>query len=220
MPLPYTLVPHMALHPPQTQCIAPHRGLIALCSPGFQLMQSEGSFSNPNGIVAARVNAWLTQELTKLTGTPLRLLELCSGCGNHTVGLSSCYTEALCIEIDGKLCEDAVCNMEANGLSSRVTVVKGDIRHTRKILHEAWGAELHGEQLLTIVDPPRQGLVPEAVDVLMDVDFKVVVYVACGIGLQKDLPRLLTKYKVDVCSLADHFPYTHFVEVVCILTKQ
>ena len=184
-------------------------------------MQSEGSFSNPNGIVAQRVNSWLARELATLEG-PLRLLELCSGCGNHTVGLAGCYTEALCIEIDAKLCEDAACNMEANGLSDRVTVVQGDIRYTKKILTRQWPefASHPDQKLLAIVDPPRAGLVPEAVEVLMNMDFEAVVYVACGTGLQKDLPCLLTKYKVHACSLADHFPYTHFVEVVCILAKR
>ena len=40
----------------------------------------------------------------------------------------------------------------------------------------------HPAAMVCLVDPPRAGLLPGAVDVLLDMDFDAVVYIACGDG--------------------------------------
>ena len=251
--------------------VAVDRGLF----PGYALRQSEGSFSNPNGFVAAGVNAWLRAVLAERVPREAWLLELCSGCGNHTVGLGTLFSRALCIEIDSQLCARARENVVLNGIT-HVQVVCEDMLNTRAVLQQYWGVEpgmlqqpqvqrhiqtqmqvlsepqrhlpLQAESqppshshatslqpadshqftqppspptIVALVDPPRGGLSPKAVDLLVDLEMvDVVVYVACGDGLEQDWPKLNRVFDMDRLLFADHFPFTHYLEKVAVLRRR
>ena len=75
---------------------------------------------------------------------------------------------------------------------------------------------------VVILDPPRAGCQPSALESLMSVHPPRVVYVSCDPEtLARDLKALCAeKYDVDVVQPLDMFPQTHHVECVAILTRK
>lgn len=177
---------------------------------GRTLQQEEGHFSNPNGSITNQVNAWLQSVLS--SADRFRLVELCSGCGNHTVGLAGLFSSVLSVEIDGKLVEKARANIAANGIEN-VTALVGDVHNLARILaKQRWRRE--EGRTVVLVDPPRAGLSAATAQVLCDLRFDYLVYIACGDGLKANMAVLEPTYQLHELCLADHFPFTHFMEKI------
>lgn len=179
---------------------------------GKTLMQEEGHFSNPNGAITQLVNEWLKRVLLGTT-RQTQLVELCSGCGNHTVGLAGMFSSVLSVEIDCKLVGKARSNIAANGIQN-VQALVGDVNRLRNVLISAgWKRNLNGPTVV-LVDPPRCGLSENTVKVLCDMRFDYLVYIACGDGLKLNMATLTNTYALQHLCLADHFPFTHFMEKI------
>ncbi|GBG32164.1 tRNA uracil54-C5-methyltransferase [Hondaea fermentalgiana] len=190
--------------------------------PGRRLCQVEGSFSNPNGAITRGVNDWLHATLKGCGVANARLLELCSGCGNHTVGLADLFARVVCVEIDPHLVKQARRNLALNGLD-HVQVFCDDMRRLPRILRRAarGGWDAAEGPTVCLVDPPRRGLPDELasfVGELDSVDF--LVYVACGDGLERNAAALAANFELQELCFADHFPYTHFIEKVAVFARR
>lgn len=73
----------------------------------------------------------------------------------------------------------------------------------------------HGKPDVLITDPPRAGMHPDVVKVILDAEPNRIVYVSCNPATQaRDLELLSVKYKVTAVQLIDMFPHTHHVENV------
>ena len=72
-----------------------------------------------------------------------------------------------------------------------------------------------------ILDPPRDGINPKALDKIIAYDVDSLVYISCKpSSLARDLERLLYKgYEVKRMACVDMFPGTYHVETVCLLSK-
>ena len=69
-----------------------------------------------------------------------------------------------------------------------------------------------------MVDPPRNGLDKKTRKVILDNEYKRVVYVSCDpMTLVRDLFELTAKYDIKKVSLVDMFPQTYHVESVVLL---
>jgi tRNA/tmRNA/rRNA uracil-C5-methylase (TrmA/RlmC/RlmD family) len=72
-----------------------------------------------------------------------------------------------------------------------------------------------------VLDPPRAGLHPKALEALMDSNAKRLVYVSCNPrALARDLKTLLEKYSVEKIRCLDLFPHTPHIETVISLGRQ
>jgi len=72
---------------------------------------------------------------------------------------------------------------------------------------------------VVIVDPPRAGLHPKALQTLMKNAPHKIVYVSCNYRrLAEELKVFKTDYKVETIRALDLFPQTPHVEVVARLT--
>ena len=72
-----------------------------------------------------------------------------------------------------------------------------------------------------VVDPPRKGMQPEAIDAMVSMQPPRIVYVSCDPGtLARDV-KLLTQrgYALTQALAVDMFPQTPHVETVCLLSK-
>ena len=72
-----------------------------------------------------------------------------------------------------------------------------------------------------VVDPPRKGMQPEAVDAMVSMQPPRIVYVSCDPGtLARDV-KLLTQrgYTLTQALAVDMFPQTPHVETVALLNK-
>lgn len=75
---------------------------------------------------------------------------------------------------------------------------------------------------LIILDPPREGINPKAIDKIANFNSKTIVYISCkASSLAKDLKAFIEKgYNVDKIEMMDMFPRTYHIETVCLLSKK
>ena len=74
---------------------------------------------------------------------------------------------------------------------------------------------------LIVLDPPRDGIHPRALEKIIDYGVDRMVYISCKpTSLARDL-EVLTKrgYQVEKVCCVDMFPGTVHVETVCLLSK-
>jgi 23S rRNA (uracil1939-C5)-methyltransferase len=74
---------------------------------------------------------------------------------------------------------------------------------------------------LVVVDPPRTGLGPEIISLLVQVAAPALVYVSCDPAtLARDLRALTSSgYEIQAITLADLFPQTFHLETVVWLRR-
>ena len=79
----------------------------------------------------------------------------------------------------------------------------------------------HGKPDVIITDPPRAGMHPDVVDVILRTEPSRIVYVSCNPATQaRDLSLLDQKYKVEAVQPVDMFPHTPHVENVVSLARR
>lgn len=73
-----------------------------------------------------------------------------------------------------------------------------------------------------VVDPPRKGMYPEAIDAIVSMQPQRIVYVSCDPGtLARDLKLLHERgYAPTAAEAVDMFPHTPHVETVCLLVRR
>lgn len=132
-------------------------------------------------------------------------------CGTGTIGLflASKCKELIGVEINQSAINDANVNKELNSFNN-VRFICGD---SGKILKK-----LNYKPDIIIVDPPRSGLDNLAINQIINLKAKRVVYVSCDpVTLARDLNILKEHYDIIEIGLVDMFPNTHHVETVMVL---
>jgi 23S rRNA (uracil1939-C5)-methyltransferase len=108
---------------------------------------------------------------------------------------------------------DAEINKETNQITN-ATFYTGDVKN---ILNAEF-IEKHGKPDIIITDPPRAGMHPEVIDVLLDSHSPRIVYISCNPATQaRDLKLLSEKYDTVSVTPVDMFPHTHHIESVALL---
>lgn len=135
-------------------------------------------------------------------------------CGTGTIGLflaDSCK-ELIGVELNKSAINDANINKELNGFNN-VKFICGD---SGKVLKK-----LNIKPDIVIVDPPRSGLDKLAINEVINLHSKKIVYVSCDpVTLARDLNILKEFYDIKEISLVDMFPNTNHVEVICYMSKK
>ena len=117
------------------------------------------------------------------------------------------------IEYVPEAIEDAKVNSAINGIDN-TSFFAGDMKD---ILTDEFIAS-HGHPDVIITDPPRAGMHPDVVKVIMNAAPKRIVYVSCNPATQaRDLQLLDPLYKVEKVQPVDMFPHTPHVENVVVL---
>ena len=74
---------------------------------------------------------------------------------------------------------------------------------------------------VVIVDPPRKGLDKKALNAILAINPKQVIYVSCDpITLARDLNTLKDRYKIEYICALDMFPNTYHVETFVVLERK
>ena len=73
---------------------------------------------------------------------------------------------------------------------------------------------------LIIIDPPRDGIHPKAINKIIDFNPESFIYVSCNpVTLVRDLKMFKERgYRVDKVKLMDMFPRTRHVESIILMT--
>ena len=109
--------------------------------------------------------------------------------------------------------DDAIENAERNNLTN-TTFYAGDVKN----ILTAEFAEKHGKPDILITDPPRAGMHPSVVNMLLELAAPKLIYVSCNPATQaRDIALLYEKYDVIKVRPVDMFPHTHHVENVALL---
>ena len=169
------------------------------------------SFFQTNTAQAERLYA-IAADYAGLTGTE-NVYDLYTGIGSIALYLAGRCRQMVGIEEIAAAIDDARVNAELNGVTN-ATFYAGDVR---AILTEEF-ATVHGRPDVLITDPPRAGMHPKVVDMLLQLCAPRLVYVSCNPATQaRDLALLAAKYVVMRSRPVDMFPHTSHVEnVVCL----
>ncbi|MBK8041214.1 MAG: 23S rRNA (uracil(1939)-C(5))-methyltransferase RlmD [Haliscomenobacter sp.] len=139
--------------------------------------------------------------------------DLYTGIGSIALFIAGQCRQVVGIEEIGAAVEDARINAERNGIGN-ARFYAGDVK---QILTPEFALE-HGRPDVLITDPPRAGMHPEVVRILLELSAPKVVYVSCNPATQaRDLNLLQEKYDVLKVRPVDMFPHTHHIENVALL---
>lgn len=120
------------------------------------------------------------------------------------------------IEYVPEAIEDAKVNSQINGINN-TEFFAGDMKD---ILTDDF-IKRHGRPDIIITDPPRAGMHPDVVNVILNAAPKRIVYVSCNPATQaRDLALLDSYYRVAQVQPVDMFPHTPHVENVVQLIKR
>lgn len=154
----------------------------------------------------------VARDFAGLTGSEL-VYDLYTGTGTIANFVARRARQVIGIEYVEDAIEDAKINSEVNGISNTLFYA-GDMKD---ILTDDFIAQ-HGQPDVIITDPPRAGMHPDVIKVIMNAHPRRIVYVSCNPATQaRDLQLLDTDYKVVKVQPVDMFPHTPHVENVVLL---
>ncbi len=167
---------------------------------------ASASFFQVNNDQAERMVAMAREELA-LSGEGL-LVDAYAGVGTFAILLAPYVDRVIAIEDSPSAVWDAEAN--AAGLSN-ITFIQG---RTEEVL-----GELEEQPSALILDPPRTGCRPEALQAAIRLKPHRVLYVSCDPeSLARDLEHLCGGgFRVEKVQPIDMFPQTHHVECMAVL---
>ncbi len=170
------------------------------------------SFFQTNSVQAMELYK-ITAECAALTGKEL-VYDLYTGAGTIANFIAVDAKKVIGIEYVPEAIVDAKENALMNGIEN-TEFFAGDMR---ELLTDDFCAT-HGKPDVIITDPPRAGMHPDVVDVLLRLAAPKIVYVSCNPATQaRDIQALSEKYEVIKVQPVDMFPQTQHVESVAVLT--
>ena len=140
------------------------------------------------------------------------IFDLYSGTGTIAQILAPVAQKVVGVEIVEEAVEAARVNAQLNGLSN-CSFIAGDVL---KVVDE-----LQDKPDLIVLDPPRDGIHPKALQKIIDFGVERIVYISCKpTSLVRDLEMLQGRgYQVEKAVGVDMFPGTGHVETVALLSK-
>ena len=141
------------------------------------------------------------------------IFDLYSGTGTIAQILAPVAKKVVGVEIIEEAVEAAKENAKLNGLDN-CTFWAGDVL---KVIDE-----LNEVPDLIMLDPPRDGVNPKALEKIIDFGVDRLVYIACKpTSLARDLEMLQGRgYKVEKIACVDLFPNTYHIETVCLMSRK
>jgi 23S rRNA (uracil1939-C5)-methyltransferase len=172
---------------------------------------SPSSFFQPNTLSAE-----------KLYDTALSLLPKCASvydlyCGTGTLGMAASAHAAnvIGIELSPEAVLDAKENLLRNKISNMV-IHQGDVG---KVITQLMARQDFIRPDAVIVDPPRAGLDPTALQHLKTLLPKIIIYISCNPLTQQENVQELCKagYSLKRLQPLDQFPHTYHIENIAFL---
>ena len=141
------------------------------------------------------------------------VFDLYSGTGTIAQMLAAVAKKVIGVEIVEEAVEAAKQNAALNGLEN-CEFIAGDVL---KVIDE-----IEEKPDLIVLDPPRDGIHPKALEKIIDFGVDKLVYISCKpTSLARDLVILQERgYKVDRVCAIDQFPMTVHVETVVMLSHK
>lgn len=140
------------------------------------------------------------------------VFDLYSGTGTIAQIMAPVAKKVIGIEIVEEAVEMAKQNAEINGLDN-VEFIAGDVLEAVD--------SLSIKPDLIVIDPPRDGIHPKAINKIIDFNPETFVYVSCNpVTLVRDLKIFMERgYRVEKAKCMDQFPRTPHVEAIVKMEK-
>ena len=136
-------------------------------------------------------------------------------CGVGTLGLSTYIKDKKLYGIE--IVENAINNAIYNAKHN--SVVNYDYKCGK--VEDQINRYINENIGVVIVDPPRKGLDKKALNSILAINPKQVIYVSCDpITLARDLNTLKDRYKIEYICALDMFPNTYHVETFVVLERR
>ena len=138
--------------------------------------------------------------------------DLFCGTGTITQTLAKKAKRAVGVELVAEAVEAARENAARNGLDN-CEFLAGDVFEVLENLTD--------KPDVIVVDPPRVGISPKALDKIISYGVKQIVYVSCNPKTLVENLYYLQYYGYETVSLKafDNFPNTRHVETVCLMSR-
>ena len=137
------------------------------------------------------------------------LLDVYCGVGLFSAFLAPRASRLIAVEISESACDDYVVNLD-------------EFEHV-ELYQDAAERVLPALNIkadVVLVDPPRAGLQPEALDAMLAIQPEIIAYISCDPAtLARDASRLIKGgYVLSRITPFDLFPQTHHIESVSFFT--
>ncbi|MCI8277259.1 MAG: 23S rRNA (uracil(1939)-C(5))-methyltransferase RlmD [Clostridia bacterium] len=177
----------------------------------FKFKISPRSFYQVNPVQTEKLYSKAV-EYASLTGEET-IFDLYCGIGTIGIFASDNVKKIYGIETIKEAIDDAKENAKINAVNNSEFFV-GDVE---KVLPE-FIKERNITADVIFIDPPRKGCDNTALETILNIEPKKIVYVSCNpASLARDLKTLEEKYKIEKLAICDMFPFTHHVECVTSL---
>ena len=140
------------------------------------------------------------------------VFDLYSGTGTISQVLAASAKKVIGVEIVEEAVEAARENAKLNGIDN-VEFIASDVL---KVLDD-----LDKNPDLIVLDPPREGINPKAIEKIIDFDPEKFLYISCNpVTLVRDLGVFGDRgYNIEEIEIVDQFPRTSHVETVALLVR-
>ena len=177
----------------------------------YKFKISPMSFYQVNPVQTEKLYSKAT-EYAELSGNEI-VYDLYCGIGTIGIFASEKVKKLYGIETVPEAIEDAKYNAKLNNIENAEFFV-GDVEN---VLPE-FIKETKELSDVVFIDPPRKGCDKTAIDTLLKIKPKKLVYVSCNPAtLARDVKLLEEKYSLEKLSLVDMFPFTSHIECVGVL---
>ena len=148
-----------------------------------------------------------------VAGSKPVIYDLYTGTGTIAQMLSPVASKVIGVEIVAEAVEAAKKNAAQNGLTNCEFIADDVLKALDNI-------EIKPDFI--VLDPPRDGIHPKALEKIIDYGVDRMVYISCKpTSLARDLVTLQERgYKVEKCCCVDMFPNTGHVETVILLSRK
>ncbi len=159
------------------------------------------------------VGADAKDEGAGVAGSGKVVFDLYSGTGTIAQMMSEASGKVIGIEIVEEAVEAAKENAKLNGLTN-CQFIAGDVLKAIDLVED--------KPDVIILDPPRDGINPKALDKILAFGVREMVYISCKpTSLARDLEIITNRgYKVVKACAVDQFPRTSHVECVTLLQRK
>lgn len=209
-------LPEMALDMPISAVHLSPAGSIVMAGDDHLIMEVKGKYFKVSAESFFQVNTvqakkMVDQVLAYMPETGERLIELYSGVGLFTAFLAPRFKEVIAVESSESACNDFAANLDEFDhiglyIGKAEQIIKG----------------IEGPADVILVDPPRSGLQPEVVDVIVEKNPERLVYVSCDTAtFARDAKRLIGQgYELVEVTPIDMFPQTYHIEQIGLFKRK
>ncbi|MGM0440773.1 MAG: 23S rRNA (uracil(1939)-C(5))-methyltransferase RlmD [Chlamydiota bacterium] len=173
------------------------------------------SFFQPNTLQAEQ----LYQKGLELVGVEQDHIVYDLYCGTGTIGMvaSQYAAQVVGIELHPESILDAKANLAKNNIDN-VKLLQGDVGD---ILAQWRQDPAYKKPDIVVVDPPRAGLNPQALQQIIELAPKKLLYISCNPKTQVENIRSLNQegYYLQVLQPVDQFPHTAHIENIAVLVR-